>query len=48
LYNKKIAEEKRVAQEIAKVVRDWEKAEKADAIAAKKAELNTKKLQLEA
>jgi hypothetical protein len=31
LYNKKIAEEKRVAQEIAKVVRDWEKAEKADA-----------------
>jgi hypothetical protein len=45
LYNKKIAEEKRVAREKAKVVRDQEKAEKADAIAARKAELNTKKLQ---
>jgi hypothetical protein len=43
LYNKKIAEEKRVAQEEAKVVRDWEKAEKAAAIAAKKAAQNTKK-----
>jgi hypothetical protein len=43
LYNKKIAEEKRVAREEAKVVRDWEKAEKAAATAAKKAAQNTKK-----
>jgi hypothetical protein len=42
-YNKKIAEEKRVAQEEAKVVRDWEKAEKAAATAAEKAAQNTKK-----
>jgi hypothetical protein len=46
LYNKKIAEEKRVAREEAKVVRDWEKAEKAAQTAAKKAAQNTKKLQL--
>jgi hypothetical protein len=37
LYNKKIAEEKRVAREEAKVVKDREKAEKAAAIATKKA-----------
>jgi hypothetical protein len=37
LYNKKIAEEKHVAREEAKVVRDWEKAKKAAAAAAKKA-----------
>jgi hypothetical protein len=43
LYNKKIAEEKRVAREEAKVVRDREKAEKAAAAAAKKAAQNTKK-----
>jgi hypothetical protein len=34
-----------VAQEKAKVVRDREKAEKADAIVTRKAELNTKKSQ---
>jgi membrane protein involved in colicin uptake len=45
LYNKKIAEEKRVAREEAKVVKDREKAEKAAAIAAKKAAQNTKKSQ---
>jgi hypothetical protein len=43
LYNKKIAEEKRVAQEEAKVVRDWKKAEKPAATAAKKAAQNPKK-----
>jgi hypothetical protein len=43
LYNKKIAEEKRVAREEAKVVRDREKADKAAATAAKKAAQNTKK-----
>jgi hypothetical protein len=48
LYNKKIAEEKRVAREEAKVVKDREKAEKAAAIAAKKAAQNTKKSQLTA
>jgi hypothetical protein len=48
LYNKKIAEEKRVAREKAKVVKDREKAEKAAAIAAKKAAQNTKKSQLTA
>jgi hypothetical protein len=43
LYNKKIAEEKRVAREEAKVVREKEQAEKAAQIAAKKAANNTKK-----
>jgi hypothetical protein len=43
LYNKKIAEEKRVAQEKLKVERDRERAEKAAIAAAKKAELNTRK-----
>jgi hypothetical protein len=45
LYNKKIAEEKRVAREELKVVRDREKAEKVAIAAAKKAALNTKKTQ---
>jgi hypothetical protein len=43
LYNKKIAEEKRVVREKAKVVRDQEKAKKAAATTAKKAAQNTKK-----
>jgi hypothetical protein len=43
LYNKKTAEEKRVAREEAKVVRQKEQAEKAAQIAAKKAANNTKK-----
>jgi 3D (Asp-Asp-Asp) domain-containing protein len=43
LYNKKIAEEKRVTREKLKVERDREKAEKAAIAAAKKAELNTRK-----
>jgi hypothetical protein len=43
LCNKKIAEEKRVAQERAKVVSNREKAEKAAIAAAKKADLNTRK-----
>jgi hypothetical protein len=43
LYNNKIAEEKRVAQERAKVVSNREKAEKAAVAAAKKADLNTRK-----
>jgi hypothetical protein len=42
LYKKKIAEEKRVAREEAKVVSDRAKAEKAAEIAAKKATQNTK------
>jgi hypothetical protein len=45
LYKKKIAEEKRVAREEAKVVSDRAKAEKAAEIAAKKATQNTKKSQ---
>jgi hypothetical protein len=45
LYNNKIAKEKRVAREEAKVVRDQEKAEKAAAIAAKKAAQNPKNSQ---
>jgi rubrerythrin len=43
LYNKKIAEEKRVAREEAKVVRDQEKAKKAAATVAKKAAQNIRK-----
>jgi hypothetical protein len=43
LYNKKIVEEKRVAQEKLKVKRDCKKAKKAAIAAAKKAELNTRK-----
>jgi hypothetical protein len=43
LRNKKIAEEKRVAQEKLKVKRNCKKAKKAAIAAAKKAELNTRK-----
>jgi hypothetical protein len=48
LYKKKIAEEKRVAREDAKVVSNRAKAEKAAKSAAKKATQNTKKSQLTA
>jgi hypothetical protein len=46
LHNiRKVAEEKRVAREEAKVVSDWAKAKKAAEIAIKKATENTKKSQ---